>query len=69
MCESARRTLLTGLHLAGEQGALLHLEALGGDIAAQLGKSEKTVRNQVSSLLEKTGLSTRSELIVRTLAG
>jgi pimeloyl-ACP methyl ester carboxylesterase/DNA-binding CsgD family transcriptional regulator len=39
------------------------------DIAAQLEKSEKTVRNQVSSLLEKTGLSTRSELIVRTLSG
>lgn len=39
------------------------------DIAAQLGKSEKTVRNQVSSLMEKTGLSTRSELIVRTLSG
>lgn len=39
------------------------------DIAARLGKSEKTVRNQVSSLLQKTGLSTRSELIVRTLSG
>lgn len=39
------------------------------DIAARLGKSEKTVRNQVSSLLDKTGLSTRSELIVRTLSG
>ncbi len=39
------------------------------DIAAQLGKSDKTVRNQVSSLLEKTGLSKRSELIVRTLSG
>ena len=39
------------------------------DIALQLGKSEKTVRNHVSSLLEKTGLNTRSELIVQALSG
>ena len=33
-------------------------------IAAELGKSEKTVRNQVSSILDKLGLHTRAEAIV-----
>lgn len=34
-------------------------------IAARLGKSEKTVRNQVSAILEKLGVHTRAEAIVR----
>ena len=33
-------------------------------IAVELGKSEKTVRNQVSSILDKLGLRTRAEAIV-----
>ncbi|HEU4458481.1 MAG TPA: alpha/beta fold hydrolase [Methylibium sp.] len=33
-------------------------------IAAELGKSEKTVRNQVSSILDKLGLHSRAEAIV-----
>jgi pimeloyl-ACP methyl ester carboxylesterase/DNA-binding CsgD family transcriptional regulator len=34
-------------------------------IARQLGKSEKTVRNQVSSIFDKLGVGTRAEAIVR----
>lgn len=34
-------------------------------IAERLGKSEKTVRNQVSSVLDKLGVRTRAEAIVR----
>jgi pimeloyl-ACP methyl ester carboxylesterase/DNA-binding CsgD family transcriptional regulator len=34
-------------------------------IARQLGKSEKTVRNQISSIFDKLGVHTRSEAIVR----
>lgn len=60
------------LGLTAAEREVLGLVAKGlsnPDIAARLGKSEKTVRNQVSSLLEKTGLKTRAELIVRTLSG
>ncbi|MEZ5779414.1 MAG: alpha/beta fold hydrolase [Paracoccaceae bacterium] len=38
-------------------------------IAARLGKSEKTVRNQVSAILTKLGVRSRSEAIVRALSG
>ena len=38
------------------------------EIAELLDKSEKTVRNQVSSLFDKVGVHTRSELIVRVLS-
>ncbi len=34
-------------------------------IARQLGKSEKTVRNQISSIFDKLGVHTRAEAIVR----
>lgn len=34
-------------------------------IASRLGKSEKTVRNQVSAILDKLGVHTRAEAIVR----
>ncbi|WP_233155604.1 alpha/beta fold hydrolase [Sedimentitalea arenosa] len=78
-CSALSGFLGDGIPLAGADAGIttaerevLVLVAKGlsnPDIAAQLGKSEKTVRNQVSSLLEKTGLSTRSELIVRTLSG
>jgi pimeloyl-ACP methyl ester carboxylesterase/DNA-binding CsgD family transcriptional regulator len=36
-------------------------------IAARLGKSEKTVRNQVSVVLSKLGVQSRAQAIVRTL--
>ncbi|WP_350334321.1 alpha/beta fold hydrolase [Coralliovum pocilloporae] len=38
------------------------------DIADTLGKSEKTVRNQVSIIYDKTGVRSRSELIVSLLS-
>jgi len=47
---------------------VLRLMALGLDnsaIAQQLHKSEKTVRNQVSSIFEKLGVRSRAEAIVR----
>jgi pimeloyl-ACP methyl ester carboxylesterase/DNA-binding CsgD family transcriptional regulator len=47
---------------------VLRLVAQGLDnsaIARQLGKSEKTVRNQVSSIFDKLGVRTRAEAIVR----
>ncbi|HZF80362.1 MAG TPA: LuxR C-terminal-related transcriptional regulator, partial [Rubrivivax sp.] len=50
---------------------VLRLVALGLDnpaIARQLGKSEKTVRNQVSSIFDKLGVRTRAEAIVRVHA-
>lgn len=44
-------------------------EGLGNsEIAARLGKSEKTVRNQVSTILGKLGARSRSEAIVQVLS-
>ena len=46
---------------------MLRLVAQGLDnhaIARQLQKSEKTVRNQVSSIFDKLGVRTRAEAIV-----
>jgi DNA-binding CsgD family transcriptional regulator len=56
--------------LTHAEAAVLELLARGLDnhaIARQLGKSEKTVRNQVSSIFDKLGVRTRSEAIVRAL--
>lgn len=39
------------------------------DIAKALGKSEKTVRNQISVALEKANVRSRPELIVKVLSG
>lgn len=53
--------------LTMSENAVLALVARGLDnaaIAATLGKSEKTVRNQVSSIFSKLGVSTRSQAIV-----
>jgi DNA-binding NarL/FixJ family response regulator len=47
---------------------VLHLVAEGLDnraIGDKLGKSEKTVRNQVSAVLDKLGVRTRAEAIVK----
>lgn len=54
--------------LTAAERDVLRLLARGLDnkaIAAQLAKSEKTVRNQVSSVLAKLGVRTRAEAIVR----
>ena len=51
---------------------VLELLALGLDnaeIAARLVKSEKTVRNQVSSIFDKLGVRTRAQAIVKARAG
>jgi DNA-binding NarL/FixJ family response regulator len=53
--------------LTASEQAVLALVARGLDnaaIAATLTKSEKTVRNQVSSIFAKLGVSTRSQAIV-----
>ncbi len=51
---------------------MLELLARGLDnhaIAEQLGKSEKTVRNQVSTIFDKLGVRTRAEAIVHAIGG
>lgn len=53
--------------LTPAERGVLRLVALGLDnaaIARQLNKSEKTVRNQVSSIFDKLGVRTRAEAIV-----
>ena len=47
--------------------ALLLLGQDNRSIARQIGKSEKTVRNQVSAILSKTGQPTRAALIAASL--
>jgi pimeloyl-ACP methyl ester carboxylesterase/DNA-binding CsgD family transcriptional regulator len=54
--------------LTAAERDVLHLVADGLDnraIAQRLHKSEKTVRNQVSAILDKLGVRTRAEAIVR----
>lgn len=61
-----------GHDLTPAEGAVLELVAQGlgnAEIAERLSKSEKTVRNQVSVVLDKLGVRTRSEAIVRVLGG
>lgn len=61
-------TGLEGLALTPSERAVLQLVAQGLDnrtIAERLGKGEKTVRNQVSSIFDKLGVHTRAEAIVR----
>jgi pimeloyl-ACP methyl ester carboxylesterase/DNA-binding CsgD family transcriptional regulator len=63
------RALAAGLTPAEE--AVWALVAAGLDnrtIAARLGKSEKTVRNQVSTILDKLGVHSRAQAIVAALA-
>ncbi len=54
------------------EAAVLDLVTEGLDnrsIAARLGKSEKTVRNQLSVIFDKLGVRNRSQAIVKTLSG
>jgi len=58
--------------LTAAEVAVLNLVAEGRDnraIAASLGKSVKTVRNQLSVIFSKLGVHSRSQAIVMTLAG
>lgn len=64
----AEDTLIDAAGLTPAESVVLHLMAQGLDnpaIGRQLGKSEKTVRNQVSSIFDKLGVRTRAEAIVR----
>ena len=65
---SGPSTLVHAAGLTPSEHAVLALVARGLDnsaIAAALAKSEKTVRNQVSSIFSKLGVHTRAEAIVR----
>lgn len=56
--------------LTGAEAAVYRLLAEGFDnrsIAARLGKSEKTVRNQLSVIFSKLGVTSRAQAIVRAL--
>lgn len=58
--------------LTPAEEAVLRLVAEGLDnrmIAARLGKGEKTVRNQLSSIFDKLGVKSRAQAIVAALAG
>lgn len=57
--------------LTEAEGEVVELVAKGmgnSEIAAALGKSEKTVRNQISVALDKVDVRSRSELIVKILS-
>lgn len=58
--------------LTPAEAAILDLVAEGLDnrsIAERLGKSEKTVRNQLSVIFDKIGVRSRSQAIVKALSG
>ncbi|MBX9462652.1 MAG: alpha/beta fold hydrolase [Aquamicrobium sp.] len=58
-------------HLTLAETAVLDLIVQGLDnrtIAARLGKSEKTVRNQLSVIFDKLGVHSRSQAIVKSLS-
>ena len=60
-----------GAGLTSAEDAVLRLVAEGLDnraIAGRLGKSEKTVRNQISVIFSKLGVQSRAQAIVRVLA-
>ena len=66
--EQAGDALAATASLTPAEQQVLQLVARGLDnrsIAKRLAKSEKTVRNQVSSIFEKLGVHTRAEAIVR----
>jgi pimeloyl-ACP methyl ester carboxylesterase len=69
---AAPRRAAAGAGLTGAEAAVLELVAQGLDnaaIAERLGKREKTVRNQVSTILDKLGVESRAQAIVAALAG
>lgn len=68
---AAVRPAVRAAGLTPAEAAVLDLVAAGLDnraIAARLGKSEKTVRNQVSAILDKLGVASRAQAIVAALA-
>ncbi|WP_442582055.1 alpha/beta fold hydrolase [Mesorhizobium sp. ASY16-5R] len=68
--ETLRRPSVDRAGLTAAEAEVLALVAAGLDnraIAGQLGKAEKTVRNQLSSILDKLGVRSRAEAIVLAL--
>jgi len=58
--------------LTAAESAILNLVAEGLDnrtVAVRLGKSEKTIRNQLSVIFGKLGVQNRAQAIVLTLSG
>lgn len=62
---SHHRSLLTNRER--EIFALLLAEKTTKEIAAQLGISEKTVRNHISNTIQKLGVNNRSQAIIELL--
>lgn len=68
--DDAPSRVAAGAGLTRAETAVLDLVAQGLDnatIAARLGKREKTVRNQVSAILDKLGVRSRAQAIVAAL--
>ena len=68
---SGPRSAAVAAGLTPAEAAVLDLVAEGLDnreIAARLGKSAKTVRNQISTVLDKLGVHSRAQAIVAALA-
>ena len=65
MSGSHHRSLLTNRER--EIFALLLAEKTTKEIAAQLGISEKTVRNHISNTIQKLGVNNRSQAIIELL--
>ncbi|GLT12934.1 alpha/beta fold hydrolase [Sulfitobacter porphyrae] len=66
-----RQSIHTDYQLTKAEGEVIALVAKGmanPEIASILGKSEKTVRNQITVALDKVGVRSRSELIVKLLS-
>lgn len=66
--DGGKPTTLGGAPLTASEREVLRLISQGLDnktIAAQLGKSEKTVRNQVTSILAKLGVHSRAQAAAR----
>lgn len=65
------RSVRATYHLTNAEEDVVALVAKGmgtREIANTLGKSEKTVRNQITVALDKVGVRSRSELIVKVLS-
>ncbi|MDQ6432852.1 alpha/beta fold hydrolase [Mesorhizobium sp. LHD-90] len=68
--EGGRPAAIDRAGLTAAEAEVLALVAAGLDnraIAGRLGKAEKTVRNQLSAVLDKLGVNSRSEAIVLAL--
>jgi pimeloyl-ACP methyl ester carboxylesterase/DNA-binding CsgD family transcriptional regulator len=68
--ETLRRPSVDRAGLTAAEAEVLALVAAGLDnraIATRLGKAEKTVRNQLSAILDKLGVRSRAEAIVLAL--